>query len=286
MMTKLRNASRRGVPIVVLNPLRERALERFAAPARYQSKWSRLRSSGLRARYCQWFSVGAATVAALKGIMKRGARRTRQGPSERGAEAGSRRRVSSSSIRTASAHLPRICAAPIGTTFCACPACRASRVGAVATIYMKANAVIVCYGMGITKHRHGLGERAATSSICFCFAGISASRAPVFARCAGTRTCKEIGTVGVDEKPKPSCSTRSKSVRGFKPPRKHGHAVVDAVQAMIEGRAKVFVGLGGNFIAAVPDKPIAEAAMRRLRLSVAILHPSSTVVTSSTASRH
>src|SRR5262249_42571234 len=32
MMTELRNASRRGVPIVVLNPLRERALECFAAP--------------------------------------------------------------------------------------------------------------------------------------------------------------------------------------------------------------------------------------------------------------
>ena len=32
MMTSLRNASRRGVPIVAINPLRERALERFAAP--------------------------------------------------------------------------------------------------------------------------------------------------------------------------------------------------------------------------------------------------------------
>ena len=61
-----------------------------------------------------------------------------------------------------------------------------------------------------------------------------------------------------------------KKIFGFKPPRRPGHAVVDAVQAMIEGRAKVFVGLGGNFIAAVPDKPIAEAAMRGLRLSVAI----------------
>ena len=62
-------------------------------------------------------------------------------------------------------------------------------------------------------------------------------------------------------------------VFGFKPPRTHGHTVVDALQAMIDGRAKVFVGLGGNFIAAVPDKPIAEAAMRRLRLSVAISSP-------------
>jgi len=37
MMTPLRDASRRGVPIVAMNPLRERALERFAAP-RTQSR--------------------------------------------------------------------------------------------------------------------------------------------------------------------------------------------------------------------------------------------------------
>jgi formate dehydrogenase major subunit len=39
---------------------------------------------------------------------------------------------------------------------------------------------------------------------------------------------------------------------------------------MLDGRARVFVGLGGNFIRAVPDRNIAEAAMRRLRLTVAI----------------
>src|SRR6201999_2450975 len=71
-------------------------------------------------------------------------------------------------------------------------------------------------------------------------------------------------------KPKPELLDRIEKVFGFKPPRAHGHTVVDALQAMIEGRAKVFIGLGGNFIAAVPEKPIAEAAMRRLRLTVAI----------------
>jgi formate dehydrogenase major subunit len=39
---------------------------------------------------------------------------------------------------------------------------------------------------------------------------------------------------------------------------------------MIDGRAKVFIGLGGNFVRAVPDWPAAEAAMRRLRLTVAV----------------
>ena len=38
MLTELHRASRRNVPIVVFNPLRERALERFAAP-RIRSRW-------------------------------------------------------------------------------------------------------------------------------------------------------------------------------------------------------------------------------------------------------
>jgi molybdopterin-dependent oxidoreductase alpha subunit len=42
------------------------------------------------------------------------------------------------------------------------------------------------------------------------------------------------------------------------------------VQAIIDGRAKVFVGVGGNFVAAVPDRPLVEAAMRKLRLTVGI----------------
>ena len=32
MLTTLREASKRGAPIIVFNPLRERGLERFAAP--------------------------------------------------------------------------------------------------------------------------------------------------------------------------------------------------------------------------------------------------------------
>jgi molybdopterin-dependent oxidoreductase alpha subunit len=39
---------------------------------------------------------------------------------------------------------------------------------------------------------------------------------------------------------------------------------------MVDGRAKVFIGLGGNFVRAVPDWTVAEAAMRRLRLTVGI----------------
>ena len=77
-------------------------------------------------------------------------------------------------------------------------------------------------------------------------------------------------TMGIDEKPKPELLDQIKKVFGFEPPRARGHHVVNAVQAMVDGRAKVFIGLGGNFVRAVPDWPAAEAAMRRLKLTVAV----------------
>src|SRR5580693_4816193 len=67
MMTSLRNASRRGVPIVALNPLRERALERFAAP-QAPIEMMTLSSTRIASEYCQ-VKVGG-DLAVLKGIMK------------------------------------------------------------------------------------------------------------------------------------------------------------------------------------------------------------------------
>src|SRR5271154_1344437 len=136
----------------------------------------------------------------------------------------------------------------------------------VATIYMKASAVIVCYGMGITQHRHGSENIQQIANLLLLrgnFGRPGAGICPV----RGHSNVQGDRTVGIDEKPKPELLDQIERVFGFKPPRAHGHSVIDAVQAMIDGRAKVFIGLGGNFVAAVPDKPIAEAGMRRMRLT-------------------
>jgi molybdopterin-dependent oxidoreductase alpha subunit len=150
MMTELRNASRRGVPIVVLNPLRERALERFAAP-QDPVEMVTLSSTRIASEYCQ-VSVGG-DVAALKGIMKLvleshdTAVRMNDEPvldvafiqqhtHGFSAFAEDLRRTNWEDILRVSG-LSR------------------EQIERVAKIYMKANAVIVCYGMGITQHRHG-----------------------------------------------------------------------------------------------------------------------------------
>src|SRR6202048_5207158 len=264
MMTELRNASRRGAPIVVLNPLRERALERFAAP-QDPIEMVTLRSTRIASEYCQ-VSVGG-DVAALKGIMKL-VLEAHDKALETGAEP-----VLDVAFIEQHTHGFSAFAEDLRRTdwddILRVSGLSREQLQRVATIYMKANAVIVCYGMGITQHRHGSENVQQLVNLLLLrgnFGKPGAGICPV----RGHSNVQGDRTVGIDEKPKPELLDQIERVFGFKPPRKHGHAVVDAVQAMIEGRAKVFVGLGGNFIAAVPDKPIAEAAMRRLRLSVAI----------------
>jgi molybdopterin-dependent oxidoreductase alpha subunit len=264
MMTELRNASRRDVPIVVLNPLRERALERFAAP-QDPVEMVTLSSTRIASEYCQ-VAVGG-DVAALKGIMK-----IVLEAHDTAVQAGGTPVLDLTFVeqhthgfdafaddlrRTSWDEILRV------------SGLRRDQLDRVASIYMKANAVIVCYGMGITQHRHGSENIQQIANLLLLrgnFGKPGAGICPV----RGHSNVQGDRTVGVDEKPKQELLDQIEKIFGFKPPRRRGHAVVDAVQAMIEGRAKVFVGLGGNFIAAVPDKPIAEAAMRGLSLSVAI----------------
>jgi hypothetical protein len=52
----------------------------------------------------------------------------------------------------------------------------------------------------------------------------------------------------------------------FEPPRHQGRAVVGTLEAIVRGEVKVFIGLGGNYLAAVPDWRFATDAMRRLIL--------------------
>ena len=60
-------------------------------------------------------------------------------------------------------------------------------------------------------------------------------------------------TVGITEKPTVEFLEQLEKRFGFKLPRAHGHDVVLALEAMVRGEVKVFVALGGNFAAAVPD---------------------------------
>jgi molybdopterin-dependent oxidoreductase alpha subunit len=264
MMTSLREASRRGVPIVAMNPLRERALERFAAP-QDPVEMVTFTSTRIASEYCQ-VRVGG-DVAALKGVMKLVLE------------------AHEASVRAGGApvlDLPFIEQHTLGFEALAEDLRRTSwddilrvsglprpQIERVGQIYMQCKSVIICFGMGLTQHRYGTENVQQIANLLLMrgnFGRPGAGICPV----RGHSNVQGDRTVGIDNNPSAELLSRIEKVFGFHPPHHHGRAVVDTVQAIIDGQSDVFIGLGGNFVAAVPDAKIVKDAMRRLKLTVGI----------------
>src|SRR5258707_15444718 len=264
MMTELHNASRRGVPIIVFTPLKDPARERFAAP-QDPLEMATFGSTRIASEYCQVRVGGDA--AGLKGIMKRVLE----------ADAAARGAGQPPVLDTAfiAEHTDgfQAFAADIKQTawddILSTSGLPREQLERVAHVYMQSKAVIACYGMGITQHQLGTDNVQQLANLLFLRGNIGrlgAGICPV----RGHSNVQGDRTVGIDEKPKPEFLDRLGRVFGFNPPRTHGHNVVHAIEAMLDGRAKAFIGMGGNFVAAVPEKPVVQEAMRKLRLTVAV----------------
>ena len=70
-------------------------------------------------------------------------------------------------------------------------------------------------------------------------------------------------TVGIWEKMSDKFMNALGKEFNFAPPAKHGFDAVRGLQAMHEGKVKVFMGLGGNLLSAGPDTEYAAEAFRR-----------------------
>src|SRR3546814_12812713 len=57
---------------------------------------------------------------------------------------------------------------------------------------------------------------------------------------------------------------------GFEPPSDDGVNTVEACEGILDGSIRGFIGLGGNFVRAIPDTLLMEPAWRNLRLSVQV----------------
>ena len=77
-------------------------------------------------------------------------------------------------------------------------------------------------------------------------------------------------TVGITEKPELVPLDRLAEQYNFTPPRTNGLNTVEACEGVRDRSVKAFIGLGGNFIRAVPETDIMERAWRHLGLTVQI----------------
>ena len=232
MMTELHRASRRNVPIVVFNPLRERALERFAAPQNPVEMLT-FGETRIASEFCQVRNGG--DVAALKGVMK-SVLESHDEALRNGAEPVLDLDFNAQHTRGFEAFADDLRKTSWEDILEACGLPR-EQLERVAAIYMRARAVIAVYGMGITQHRLGTANVQQIANLLLLrgnFGKPGAGICPV----RGHSNVQGDRTVGVDEKPSPAFLNQLEKVFGFEPPRAHGHNVVKALQAMVDGRAR------------------------------------------------
>ena len=264
MMTNLRDASRRGAAIISFNPFRERALERFQHP-QSPVEMATLTSTQISSRLYQVRVGGDA--AAIKGIMK-----VLVEADETARTDGQPEILDWAFIREHTLGIEALANDLKATRWDDIErysGLSRQEIEHAAHVYMKAERAIIVYGMGITQHRRGAQNVQQLANLAMLRGHIGREGAGI-CPVRGHSNVQGDRTVGITETPGNDFLDRLEQRFGFKPPRKHGHNVVKALEAMIRGEVKIFVAMGGNFAAAIPDLPRTREALGNLDLTVQV----------------
>jgi molybdopterin-dependent oxidoreductase alpha subunit len=262
MMTTLHAAARRKAPIIVFNPLKERSLERFAAPQN-PVELSTLSSTPIASAFHQ-VRVGG-DVAVLKGMMKRVLERDADDLARGGAGKLDRAfiRDHTSGFEVLEADLKQTRWQDIeqksGLTRAA--------IESAADVYVAAERVILCYGMGLTQHRNGTANIQQMTNFLMLRGNLGRQGAGL-APLRGHSNVQGDRTVGITERPPAALLSGMERAFGFRSPAEFGHDAVKAAAAIGAGRSRAMICLGGNFAVAMSDPAALFAGMRGLELSV------------------
>ncbi|WP_273446668.1 FdhF/YdeP family oxidoreductase [Neolewinella agarilytica] len=129
--------------------------------------------------------------------------------------------------------------------------------------------IVLCYAMGLTQHENSVDVIKEMVNLLLLKGSIGKPGAGI-CPVRGHSNVQGDRTVGVWEKLKPELRDALRAHFNFEPPEKDGYDVVNSIKAMGEGRAKVFFGLGGNFLSATPDTVYTAKGLRQCKLTVHI----------------
>ncbi|MCA5968757.1 FdhF/YdeP family oxidoreductase [Pseudomonas sp. P129] len=264
MMSELHAAARRGASIISFNPLRERALVRFAAPQDPRDMLS-LHGVEISSQYHQ-VRIGGDMIA-LQGVCKA---------------------VIEADDVAQREHLPRV----LDVAFIEehthgfeqyADYCRQlpwdiierhsgltrQAIEEVAAVYKRSKGVICCWGMGITQHKRGGDAMQQIINLLLLRGNIGklgAGACPV----RGHSNVQGDRTMGIYEKAgEPFLASMSK-VFGFEASRKKGHAVAETCEALLRGEVEALISMGGNFFRAIPDTYVICPTVSRLKMTVLV----------------
>lgn len=264
MLEPLREAVKRGAQVICLNPLKERGLERFQNP---QHPIEML-SNGSEPTSSAYFRPAlGGDMAVFRGMAKFLLQWDRQAQAQGDAPV-----LDHDFIREHTNGIEEYLSAVEQTSWehiIQQSGLSLEEIEVLARMYRRAERVVMCWAMGLTQHRHSVYTIQEVVNLQLLRGNVGkpgAGLSPV----RGHSNVQGDRTMGINEKPPQFLLDALEKRFQFKVPRTHGHNAVLAIKAMEEKRAKVFVGLGGNFAQATPDTPRTHAAMCNCELTVHI----------------
>jgi molybdopterin-dependent oxidoreductase alpha subunit len=138
-----------------------------------------------------------------------------------------------------------------------------------AEVYLASKNVIGIYGMGLTQHVNGwlnLGMLVNLLLLRGNIGRLGAGISPV----RGHSNVQGQRTVGIGEKSAHMPAKKLKDLFDVESPEEDGLNAVHAAQALLEGKVKAIVMLGGNLVRALPDRERIEAVWPNMKLTVYI----------------
>ncbi|MCU1723345.1 FdhF/YdeP family oxidoreductase [Pseudomonas sp. 5P_5.1_Bac1] len=264
MLEPLREAVKRGAQVVCVNPLKERGLERFQHP---QHPIEML-TNGDRPTNTAYFRPAlGGDMAMMRGMAKFLLQWEREAQAN-GAEPVFDHAFIAEHTATVDDYLAAVDATS-WEQIVSQSGLPLADIEQAARMYARAKKVIMCWAMGITQHRHSVATIQEIANLMLLRGNLGqpgAGLCPV----RGHSNVQGDRTMGINERPPVTLLDSLERHFGFKVPRHNGHNTVEAIHAMLEGKARVFIGLGGNFAQATPDTERTAQALRNCDLTVQI----------------
>lgn len=144
-----------------------------------------------------------------------------------------------------------------------------AEMDAFADAYLAADRVIITWAMGITQHKKAVATIKEIVNLLLLRGNIGkrgAGASPI----RGHSNVQGDRTMGIFERMPEAFLDSLEAEFGFPVPRHHGLDAVATVSGLARGDVKVFVAMGGNFVGAISDSALAEAAMRGAELTVQV----------------
>src|SRR5579883_2234137 len=263
LLHPLQDAARRGVEIVTFNPIREKGLEVFINPQN-PAEMLTGKETRISTQYHQVKPGG--DIAAIMGLCKYVI------AADDAAKAKGKRVLDADFIERHTHGFDEFAAKARATTWDeieTASGLRRAELEAAGEVYARSSRVICFYGMGLTQQAHGFENVAMLVNLLMLRGNIGRDGAGI-APVRGHSNVQGQRTVGITEKPELVPLDKYAAQFGFEPPREMGMNTVETCEAILAGKVNAFIGLGGNFLRAVPEREAMEKAWPRLRLTVQI----------------